>query len=74
MKILSGLACFAPVLTLQESFAHPHIEARELYVERDGYHHAAPAPRFSRTPGALDPAPPAAALLRYWLGESPARP
>jgi alpha-methylacyl-CoA racemase len=61
-------ACFAPVLTLQESFAHPHIKARELYTQRDGYHHAAPAPRFSRTPGAIDPAPPAEALLRRWLG------
>ena len=61
-------ACFAPVLTLQESFTHPHIKARELYTHRDGYHHAAPAPRFSRTPGAIDPPPPAEALLRRWLG------
>jgi alpha-methylacyl-CoA racemase len=61
-------ACFAPVLTLEESFAHPHIKARGLYLQRDGYHHAAPAPRFSRTPGAIDPAPPAEELLRRWLG------
>jgi len=60
-------ACFAPVLTLQESFEHPHIKARELYTQHNGYHHAAPAPRFARTPGALEPAAPAEALLRRWL-------
>lgn len=49
-------ACFAPVLTLDESFAHPHMKARGVYVERGGVTHAAPAPRFSRTPGEI-PAP-----------------
>ena len=60
-------ACFAPVLTLEESFAHRHMKEREAYVERDGYHHAAAAPRFSRTPGAVLAAPPGETLLRHWL-------
>ena len=59
-------ACFAPVLTLQESFEHPHIKARDVYVQRDGYHHAGAAPRFSRTPGSVDPAPSGEELLRRW--------
>lgn len=59
-------ACFAPVLTLSESFAHAHMQDREVYQERDGYHHAAAAPRFSRTPGAVAKAEPAEALLGRW--------
>jgi alpha-methylacyl-CoA racemase len=59
-------ACFAPVLTLQESFAHPHLRERNVYVMRDGYHHAAAAPRFSRTPGAIESAPAGEELLRRW--------
>ncbi|MEA2664618.1 MAG: alpha-methylacyl-CoA racemase [Candidatus Eremiobacteraeota bacterium] len=51
-------ACVAPVLALDEAPAHPHLRAREVYVERDGIVQPAPAPRFSRTPGALQgPAP-----------------
>jgi alpha-methylacyl-CoA racemase len=59
-------ACFAPVLTLQESFQHEHMQARETYIESNGHHHAAPAPRFSRTPGAITPALPAEQLLQRW--------
>jgi alpha-methylacyl-CoA racemase len=59
-------ACVAPVLTLEESFEHPHLREREVYVARDGYHHAAAAPRFSRTPGAIEPAPGGEELLRAW--------
>jgi len=59
-------ACFAPVLTLQESFEHPHLKERGVYVARAGYHHAAAAPRFSRTPGAVESAPPGEELLRLW--------
>jgi alpha-methylacyl-CoA racemase len=59
-------ACFAPVLTLEESFEHPHLRERGVYVMRDGYHHAAPAPRFSRTPGAIESAPAGEELLRRW--------
>jgi alpha-methylacyl-CoA racemase len=59
-------ACFAPVLSLQESFEHEHMKERGVYVTRDGYHHAAAAPRFSRTPGGITQAPSAEELLREW--------
>lgn len=52
-------ACLAPVLTMAEAAAHPHLRARETIVERDGVAQPAPAPRFSATPTALD-RPPAA--------------
>lgn len=61
-------ACFAPVLTLDESFEHAHMKARGVYVEREGHQHAAAAPRFSRTPGAVALAVPAEELLRRWAG------
>jgi alpha-methylacyl-CoA racemase len=51
-------ACVAPVLAFGEAPEHPHLRARAVYVERDGIVQPAPAPRFSRTPGALQgPAP-----------------
>ena len=51
-------ACFAPVLNYEESAAHPHMVERGTYQELDGFRHPAPAPRFSRTPGAIQgPAP-----------------
>jgi alpha-methylacyl-CoA racemase len=46
-------ACVAPVLTPDEAAAHPHVVARETFVELDGLRQPAPAPRFSRTPAAL---------------------
>lgn len=46
-------ACFAPVLTLEEAAQYPHMQARGVYRDIDGALHAAPAPRFSRTPGAI---------------------
>ncbi len=46
-------ACFAPVLDVEEARDHPHMQARGAYVEHDGEWHTAPAPRFSRTPGAV---------------------
>ncbi|WP_298720927.1 CaiB/BaiF CoA-transferase family protein [uncultured Ferrovibrio sp.] len=45
--------CFAPVLSLEEAPGHPHMAARRNFVERDGVVQPAPAPRFSRTPGAI---------------------
>jgi alpha-methylacyl-CoA racemase len=48
-------ACFAPILTLEEAAAHPHMQQRGVYHEIDGTLHAAPAPRFSRTPGTIRP-------------------
>jgi alpha-methylacyl-CoA racemase len=50
-------ACVAPVLTFAEAPSHPHLKARETYVEREGVVQPAPAPRFSRTPGALTTPP-----------------
>jgi alpha-methylacyl-CoA racemase len=46
-------ACFAPVLTMSEATEHPHIRARGTVVELEGVQQPAPAPRFSRTPGAI---------------------
>ncbi len=50
-------ACVAPVLPLTEAAAHPHLRAREVYVERDGVLQPAPAPRFSATPATLTTGP-----------------
>lgn len=59
-RLLEGTdACFAPVLDLGESVAHPHNAARQVFLEQDGVTHPAPAPRFSRTPGAVRRPPPA---------------
>jgi alpha-methylacyl-CoA racemase len=59
-------ACFAPVLTLTESVAHAHMKERGVYESRDGAQHAAAAPRFSRTPGAVALAPSGDELLQRW--------
>ncbi|MGP1276533.1 MAG: CaiB/BaiF CoA transferase family protein [Caulobacterales bacterium] len=51
-------ACFAPVLTTDEAAVHPHMAERGVFTEVAGVRQAAPAPRFSRTPGAIQgPAP-----------------
>jgi alpha-methylacyl-CoA racemase len=52
--------CFAPVLDLDEAAAHPHHVQRSTFVEVDGVMQPAPAPRFSRTPGAIRSSAPAA--------------
>jgi alpha-methylacyl-CoA racemase len=58
--ILEGTdACFAPVLSLGEAPRHPHNRARNTFVEVDDVTQPAPAPRFSRTPGAISGRPPA---------------
>jgi len=49
--------CFAPVLTMNEARAHPHNVARKTFIEVDGAPQPAPAPRFSRTPGAVERPP-----------------
>ncbi|MCG2634883.1 MAG: CoA transferase [Gammaproteobacteria bacterium] len=51
-------ACYAPVLGLDEISAHQHHQARGSFVTVDGLIQPAPAPRFSRTPGAVDRPPP----------------
>jgi alpha-methylacyl-CoA racemase len=45
--------CFAPVLSLAEAPRHAHNKARRAFVDIDGVTQPAPAPRFSRTPGAI---------------------
>lgn len=49
--------CFAPVLDMGEAPRHAHNVAREAFVELDGVLQPAPAPRFSRTPGAIQGGP-----------------
>ena len=51
-------ACVTPILSMGEAPAHPHNAARGTFVEREGAMQPAPAPRFSRTPAALDRPPP----------------
>jgi alpha-methylacyl-CoA racemase len=51
-------ACVSPVLDWDEAVAHPHHVARGVYADVDGLTQPAPAPRFSRTPGALGLPPP----------------
>jgi alpha-methylacyl-CoA racemase len=48
-------ACAEPVLSMTEAAADPHLTERQTYVTRDGVIQPGPAPRFSRTPGALAP-------------------
>jgi alpha-methylacyl-CoA racemase len=65
--ILEGTdACFAPVLSANEAPAHPQMLHREVYVNNAGQLQAAPAPRFSRTPGAIRAAGSGADLLAAW--------
>jgi alpha-methylacyl-CoA racemase len=53
-QIMEGTdVCFAPVLSMSEAPDHPHMAAREIFVQRHGVTQPAPAPRFSRTPSAI---------------------
>lgn len=45
--------CFAPVLSMDDAGQHPHMAGRGVLVEVDGVVQPAPAPRLSRTPGAI---------------------
>lgn len=54
-------ACVAGILPLTEAFEHPHMKAREVFVESGGVVQPAPAPRFSRTGATLSTPPPAKA-------------
>ncbi|HVP08305.1 MAG TPA: CaiB/BaiF CoA-transferase family protein [Burkholderiales bacterium] len=51
-------ACFAPVLTFSEARTHPHNVARATFTRSGKVEQPSPAPRFSRTPGAIRRAPP----------------
>jgi alpha-methylacyl-CoA racemase len=61
-------ACLAPVLSLAEAPAHPHLVARGTFSTVDGNPQPSVAPRFSRTPGrAPTPACPAGPdVLAAW--------
>ncbi|OUS92233.1 CoA transferase [Rhodococcus pseudokoreensis] len=50
-------ACVAPVLTLGEAAEHPHLRERQTFVDIAGVRQPAPAPRFDRTPGAVQRPP-----------------
>ena len=61
----------SPVHSFSDAPANPHNRERGTYVEVDGVHHPAPAPRFSRTPaanptGAPLPGADAAEALSAW--------
>jgi alpha-methylacyl-CoA racemase len=45
------------VLDFDEAPEHPHNRARETFIEIDGVVQPAPAPRFSRTPSAVQRPP-----------------
>ncbi|MGQ0545027.1 MAG: CaiB/BaiF CoA transferase family protein, partial [Betaproteobacteria bacterium] len=46
-------ACFAPVLSWSEARRHEQSSSRKSYIAVGGVEQPAPAPRFSRTPGAV---------------------
>ncbi|HEX6245264.1 MAG TPA: CaiB/BaiF CoA-transferase family protein, partial [Polyangiales bacterium] len=53
-------ACVAPVLSPAEAPEHPHNLERRTFVHTDGALQPSPAPRFSRTPAAIQGPPPLA--------------
>jgi alpha-methylacyl-CoA racemase len=64
-------ACVTPVLSLAEAPAHPHMRARGTFAAPGGSAQPGPAPRFSRTPGAVRSGPRRAgedsrSALRAW--------
>lgn len=48
--------CFAPVLTIAESYTESHNISRGAFETLDGVTQPAPAPKLSRTPGRIKPA------------------
>ncbi len=57
-EIMEGTdVCFAPVLSIKEAPKHPHLVQRGTFTEVAGITQPAPAPRFSRTPGAISRPP-----------------
>jgi alpha-methylacyl-CoA racemase len=50
-------ACVSPVLSLTEARRDPHLSARGSFLEVNGIAQPAPAPRFSRTPAAVQSPP-----------------
>lgn len=76
--IFEGIdACVTPILSMGEAIAHPHNRTRNTFVDFEGVPQPAPAPRFSRTPGAISRQPPrfgegAADALKEWGFDQPA--
>jgi alpha-methylacyl-CoA racemase len=54
--------CFAPVLTMDEASSHPHLKARQTYVDMNGVNQPGSNPRFSLTK-------PAASMVPAELGQ-----
>jgi alpha-methylacyl-CoA racemase len=54
---LPGDGCVAPVLSLKEAAEHPYNTERGVFLEHEGHHQPAPAPRFSRTAPETDGVP-----------------
>ncbi len=46
-------ACINAVLPMEAAFTDPHLAVRQVFVDVDGAPQPAPAPRLSRTPGAV---------------------
>lgn len=61
-------ACITPVLSMAEAPDHPHNQARNSFLHRDGMAQPAPAPRLDRTMGAITEPGSAdiADLIRRW--------
>jgi alpha-methylacyl-CoA racemase len=54
-RIFDGTdACVSPVLALDEASSSRYAAERDAFVDVDGRTEPAPAPRFSRTPGAVE--------------------
>ncbi len=51
-------ACFAPVLSVDEATRHPHMQARNIFVEAHGVVQPAPAPRFGNSRPTIRRPPP----------------
>ncbi|MCX4702706.1 CoA transferase [Streptomyces sp. NBC_01352] len=69
-------ACVAPVLSPWEAHLHPHNAARSVFTETAGVRQPAPAPRFDRTPGAVQGPPPVVGrdtrtALAHWGVDGP---
>jgi alpha-methylacyl-CoA racemase len=46
-------ACVSPVLSMREAMVHPANSGRGMFLDHNGVLQAAPAPRFSVTPGTI---------------------
>jgi alpha-methylacyl-CoA racemase len=49
-RLAGGEVCFAPVLSIADAADHPHLAARETFVQVDGSVRPNVAPRFASTP------------------------